>query len=265
MADSVRVQSGSPEPQGPGEDPLYHYNRIFVRFLQIVFASFEEGKYRWCLDQDNTEIIISDQSTLSRETAEQRPAILVARGSASFSNLSLDQFAGPSYDKAGKFVPNSDPASGAKRHTDLVSTSCVYNCLSSEGVEAQRIAWIAAMATRRLKKSLMHAGIHRVGEEVTVGAETPPGAIVQTDEREIILVPVTVPFYFQDFWTVEPADKVLLKNIDIAVRSTINFSPSERALNAPAINGRFLEYDRSKSLSLSQRVRVTGSRTPKPR
>lgn len=264
MSDSIRVRGGAPEPQGPGEDPLYHYNRLLVRFLQLVFGSFDEGKYYWDVGSELTNITITDQASLPREAIEQRPAILVSRGPAVFGNLSMDQFNGPTF-KKGVFVPNSDPETGAKRYTDLISSSATYNCLSSEGVEAQRIAWIAAMATRRLKKSLMHAGMHRVGEDVSIGTETPPGAIVAGDAREIILVPVTVPFYFQDFWTVEPADKVLLKNIDIAVRSTINFSVTDHALNAPAINGRILEYDRSKSLSLSQRVRVTSSRTPKPR
>lgn len=264
MSDSVRVQSGSPEPQGPGEDPLYHYNRLLVRFLQLVFASMDEGKYKWNIDPQLTGITITDQATIGHDAIEQRPAILVARGPAVFGNLAMDQFNGPTLTK-GKFVPNFDPETGEKRYTDLVSSSATYNCLSSEGVEAQRIAWIAGMATRRLKKSLMHAGFHRIGEDVSVGPESPPGAFVPTDPREIVLVPVMVPFYFQDFWTIGPVDKVLLKNIDIAVRSTINFSLTERALNAPAINGRILEYDRNTALSLSQRVRVTSSKTPKPR
>lgn len=265
MADSLHIQAGAPEPQGPGEDPLYHYSRLFVRFLQLVFASFDKGKYHWDLDQNITEIQISDQSTIAREAAEQRPAILVARGAANFGNIAMDQFAGPHFDKSGKLVRNLDQASGARRHTDLVAASISYNCLSSEGVEAQRIAWIAAMATRRLKRSLMKAGLHRVGEEITVGPESAPGAVVQPDGNEIIMVSVSVPFFFQDFWTVEPVDKVLLKNIDLALRSTVNFAPGERALNAPAINGRILEYDREKALSLSQRVHVTKAKGPKPR
>lgn len=265
MADSLRIAAGAPEPQGPGEDPLYHYNRIFVRFLQLVFASFDKGKYHWELDNNLTEIQISDQSTIAHEAAEQRPSILVARGPANFGNIAMDQFAGPHFDKKGGLVRNLDQATGARRHTDLVSASVSYNCLSSEGVEAQRIAWIAAMATRRLKRSLMKAGLHRVGEEIQVGAESPPGAIVQPDSGEIIMVSVSVPFFFQDFWTVEPVDKVLLKNIDLALRSTVNFAPGESALNAPAINGRILEYDREKALSLSQRVHITADKGPKPR
>ncbi len=264
MTDSIRAQAGSPEPQGPGEDPLFHYTKLFVRFLQLVFASFDKGKYHWELDQQLTEITISDQSTIARDAVEQRPAIIVARGPASFGNIALDQFAGPHFDKQRTLVPNLDQSTGARRHTDLVSASMSYNCLSSEGIEAQRLAWIASMATRRLKRSLMKAGLHRVGEEIQVGAESAPGAIVQPDGNEIIMVSVSVPFFFQDFWTVEPVDKVLLKNLNMALRSTVNFGTEERALNAPAINGRVLEYDRSKALSLTQRVHVTNS-GPNPR
>lgn len=265
MSDSIRVQAGSPEPQGPGEDPLYHYTRLFVRFLQLVFASFDKGKYHWELDQQLTEITISDQSTVAHDSVEQRPAILIARGPANFGNIAMDQFAGPHFDKQGKLVRNIDQATGARRYTDLISASISFNCLSSEGVEAQRIAWICAMATRRLKRSLMRAGLHRVGEEIQVGAESAPGAIVQPDGDEIIMVSVSVPFYFQDFWTIEPVDKVLLKNIDVALRSTINFEQDGRALNAPAINGRILEYDREKTVSLSQKIHITKAARPKVR
>lgn len=265
MSDSQRIPSGPAQPQGPGEDPLYHYNRLLVRFLQLVFETFDKGNYHWDPDEELTEIIISDQATMAAETVEKRPAIIVARGPASFGNIAIDQFAGPRLNSREGFVPNFDPASGARRHTDLVAASSSFNCLSSNGPEAQRLAWICAMATRRLKRSLMRAGFHRIGEEVQVGPESAPGAVVQPDSDEIIMVTVSVPFFFQDFWTIEPADKVLLKKLDLALRSTVNFAPGEVALNAPAINGRILEYDRTKALSLTQRVSLTSVKTPKPR
>lgn len=265
MTDPIKVQSGAPEPQGPGEDPLYHYNRLFVRFLQLVFATFDKGKYHWEEDQELTEITISDQATMGHEAIEQRPAILVARGPASYGNVALDQFAGPTLSAKNGLTPNYDPVSAARRHTDLVSTSVSFNCLSSEGVEAQRIAHICAMATRRLKRSLMRAGLHRVGEEIQIGPESAPGAIVSDDPTEIIMVSVSVPYFFQDFWTVEPADKVLLKKLDLNLRSNVNFAPGTTALNAPAINGRILEYDRDKAIQLTQRVSITALKTPKPR
>jgi hypothetical protein len=265
MSESERIQSGPPQPQGPGEDPLYHYNRLLVRFLQLVFQTFDKGNYHWDDDDEFTEITISDQATIGRDAVEKRPAIIVARGPASFGNLAIDQFSGPRLSKKEGFVPNFDPVSGARRHTDLVAASSSFNCLSSNGPEAQRIAWICGMAVRRLKRSLMRAGFHRIGEEIQFGTESAPGALVQPDSHEIVMMTVSVPFFFQDFWTIEPADKVLLKKLDLALRSTVNFSPGVAALNAPAINGRILEYDRDKALSLTQRVHLTSEKTPKPR
>lgn len=265
MTDSLRIQAGAPEPQGPGEDPLYYYNRLLVRFLQLVFASFDKNKYHWELDENLTEIIISDQATVAKETAERRPAVIVARGGANFGNVAMDQFAGPLLSKKTGFVANEDPVKGSRRYTDLISASSSFNCISSEGVEAQRLAWICSMAVRRLKRSLMRAGFHRIGEEVQIGPESSPGAIVQPDPGELIMVSVSIPFWFQDFWTIEPVDKVLLKKLDLNLRSEVNYAPGELALNAPAINGRILEYDRDKVLSLTQRVHITTARTPKPR
>lgn len=265
MSESLRIPHGRAPDQGAGEDPLAHYNRLLIKFLQLVFGSFEKGQYHWDADQELTEISITDQSPLAREVVERRPAIVVSRGPASFGNLAMDQFAGPRLNKKEGFVPNLDGTTGARRHTDLIAASSSYNCLSSEGLEAARIAWICAMATRRLKRSLMKAGFHRIGEETQIGPESSPGAIVQGDSKEIIMVSVSIPFYFQDSWTIEPVDKVLLNKLDMALRSNINFSTTEVALNAPAINGRTLEYDRTKTINLSQRVSVTNTKTPKPR
>lgn len=264
---SQRVQSGNPQPQGPGEDPLLHYTKVFARFLQAVFATFEKGDYRWTLDPNTTDIVITDQATIAREVVEKRPAIILTRGPASFGNLAMDQLAGPGPlskpPSADMKYPNMDWASGTRRYTDLVACTMTYNCLAKEGLEAQRIAWICMMATRRLKRALMNQGMHRVGEEVQVGAETGPGAIVSPEsDNEIVLIPVTVPFYFQDFWAISPADKKLLKHIDLALTSEINApAPGAVVIREPGMNGRVLTYD--KRLSLVQRVRVQDP-TPKP-
>jgi len=261
---SSRVVSGVVQEQGPGEDPLYHYTRLFVRFLQLVYATFEKGNYRWALDEHTTEIVISDQATIARETVEKRPAILVARGPVAYGNLSLDQFAGPHF-KDGQLVPNFDVTTGRRRHTDLCSTSISFNCLSREGIEAGRIAHICAMAVRRLKRTLMKAGLHRVGEELQIGSESAPGAIVSPEsDNEVVMVSVSVPFYYQDFWSVEPVDKVLLKSIDLALTSRLNIpAPGAEAIKAPGINGKVLTY--TKTLSLTSRTRISSSTTPKPR
>lgn len=265
---SINVPSGMPQPQGAGEDPLFHYTKVFARFLQLAFATFDKGDYRWTEDEQTSEILITDQATIAKEVVERRPAIRLIRGPASFGNLSLNQFAGPGpLPKAPAQTmdhPNIDWETGTTRYTDLVSATMTYNCLSKEGLEAQRIAWIAMMATRRLKKSLMLAGMHRVGEEIMVGAESAPGSIVTPEsDNEITMVSVSVPFYFQDFWSIGPKDKKLLKHIDLALTSSLNYpAPQAVKIREPGIYGKVISYD--KKASFVQRVRVQ-SGTPKPK
>lgn len=267
---SVRVPSGVPQPQGFGEDPLTQFARLFTKFLQVVFATFEKGAYRWNADERNSDITISDQNPIDKEVVEKRPAIIISRGPAAFANISLDQFAGPLLTwpngsaQPPNFTPNDDPVTGAMRHTDLMSASMTYNCLSREGIEAQRIAWIAMYATRVLKRFLLNAGLHRVGEELQVGSESPPGSIVTGDPNEIILVAVQVPFYFQDTWTTSPLNKSLLTKVAIALSSEIEWpAPGATAIREPGINGRLIGYD--KLLTLEQKIAQGLIKTPKPR
>lgn len=265
---SERVSQGVPQPQGFDEDPLTHFSRVFCRFLQLLFKTFEKGAYHWDPDDKNSDILITDQAPITPENVEKRPAIVVQRGPAAFGNVAFDQFAGPLLHKDVRtgqttFTPNLDPTSGSHRHTDLISATMTYNCLSKEGLEAQRIAWIAGYFTRTLKRVLLHGGLHRVGEEVNFSSESAPGSIVQPDANEIVMVSVGCPFFFQDTWTVTP-DKLLLTEIDVALRSEVGWpAPGAVAIKDPAINGRVIGY--TKLISLDSKIRVTGTPTPKPR
>ena len=264
---SERVPQGVPQPQGVGEDPLTHYTRIFVRFLQVLFQSFEKGAYHWDPDDKSSDITISDQATIKAEVVEKRPAIVVSRGPLALTNVSMDQFAGPIKQKDPQtgqeyFKPNFDRMTGARRHTDLSSCTMTYNCLSKEGLEAQRIAWICGYFTRALKRILMKNGLHRVGEEIQFGSESAPGSIVQPDPSEIVLVSVSVPFYFQDSWSVEPVDKLLLKHVEVALRSNGDGTPQTVPINGPSIYGQPLAVENVLSLN---RVSVGPIKSPKPR
>jgi hypothetical protein len=240
---SLRTTTSLPQPQGLGEDPLSSYLRIFTRFLQLVFASFEKGSYQWSQDFGTTDIVIQGEGTVQTEVVEKRPAIVVSRGPVAFTNLVLDQFAGPLLDaQTGKLTRNLNLVTGERRHTEMLSASVSYNCLSKEGLEAQGIAWRCAYATRVLKRALLRVGMHRVGEELQVGSESPPGSIVQPDPKEIIMVPVGVPFYFQQTWTDGPLDKTLLNRVALALRSEVGYSdPPQVVLRAPGLNGQPLQ------------------------
>jgi hypothetical protein len=251
---SERVVQGPAQPQGPTEDPILWTTRLFVRFAQVIFGTFDKGNYHWDPDLNNTEIIVSDQATINREVVQKRPAIVTQRGDMNFMNVSMDQFR------------SFDPSTGRREHTDLASSVMTFNCLSTEGLEAQRIAWALAYAIRTLKRSLMQAGLHRVGEDVMVGKESPPGAVVPgVANNEIVLVPVIVPYYFQWTWTVEPVNKVLLKEIDLALTSGLDDQnlAGSASISAPSIYGKPIPI--GQTYSLTEKARVTTSNTPKPR
>jgi hypothetical protein len=245
----VKISTGLPQPQGIGEDPLLAYTKIFVRFLQVVFATFEKGSYRWENDLELTDIVIADQGMLGNPVVEKRPSIICMRGPASWSNIAIDQF------KSFEFE------TGARHHTDLISATMTYNCLAKEGLEAQRLAWIAAYATRVLKRSLMKAGLHRVGENIEMGAETDAGNLLPDSGKDVVLVQVAVPFFFQDTWRVAPVDNLLLKDLSLGLTSQLT-SPTEvgtSTLNPPSIGGQVLKIEKTVSLT----TRVSQSLTQK--
>lgn len=258
------------QPQGVSEDALTHYLRRFTRFLQVVFATFEDGSYRWCPDDKKTNIIIQGEGTVNKEVVEKRPAIIVSRGPMQWGNLTMDQFSGPLLGRdpiTGQrtFVPNLNPYTGSKRYTDLNSSTITYNVLSREGLEAQRIAGICAYATRTLKKPLMRTGIHRVGEDITIGPESAPGSIVQPDTTEIVAVAVQVPFYFQVTYTISPKDKLLLKQVDMALNSDTGYpAPGAEPITIPTGDGTNSVVGYSKTLVLSQTVSAGEFKPPKP-
>jgi hypothetical protein len=246
----LKNSNGPPQPQGVGEDPLLHFTKVFVRFLQLVFSTFDKGSYKWEPDQENSDILVSDQGVLRADVLEKRPAIVCMRGPAAWSNISMDQF------------KDYDFETGAKSHTDLVAATMVYNCLAREGLEAQRIAWIAGYATRTLKRNLLRAGMHRVGEDISYSAETDAGSLLPDSGKDFSLVSVTVPFFFQDSYRISPVDKLLLKELDLILTSEVNgTTPAEQpALREPAIGGRVLKD--TKVISLTQRVATL---VPRPR
>jgi hypothetical protein len=267
---SIRVADGTPQGDGFNFDPLTHFTRIFCKFLQKVFSGFEKGNYHWSEDEKLTDIVISDQATVAKETVERRPAILVARGPANFSNLSLNQLAGPlvgysDINTVSQVKPNIDPQAGTERHTDLIAGTMIYNCLSREGLEAQRLAWACGYFTRALKAALLRAGLHRVGEDVGFGGESPPGSLVTPDTNEIVLVTVSVPFFFQETHTIGPKYKTLLNEVSLALTSQLSSTTDTESpqLKPPSIYGQVLQG--VTLVPLGSRVNVGPGTAPYPR
>ena len=234
-----QVMSGLVEPQGRGEEPLYHFTRIYLLFLQGLFKQFPEGSYRWSDDEKLSEICITDQVPIPRDRIEQRPAIVAMRGPAQFGNIALDQ------------MRTVDKYTGMKERTDLVACTMSLNCIAKMGPEAQRIGWIVMSRIRGMKELLQRAGMHKVGDDVSVGPESLPGTMVQGEaDTEFVMVTVHSPFFFQ--WTerVTPADALKLREIEVhmqtaslpaASTSTKSMQDPAVQLSPPSIRGRVLQ------------------------
>lgn len=225
--------TGIPHPQGFAEEPLMHLTRVYLVFLQGLFKQFPEGCYTWSEDEKLTEIWISDQSPFPRDRIQQRPAIITMRGPAQFTNLSLDN------------MQALNRINGTQRRSDLVACTMSLNCVAKNGLEAQRIAWIVFTHIRRFKALLQRQGFHKIGDELSIGPESDPGALINpVSDSEAVLVTVQSPFFFQ--WTEEitPLDSTLLTEIGVflqqrlATVATTKLKEKDPQLRRPTIRGK---------------------------
>lgn len=232
-----QVASGLVEPQGLGEEPLYFCTRIFLTFLQGLFEQMPTGSYRWSEDEKLSEIAITDQVPIPRERVDQKPQLVTMRGPAQFANLSLDQ------------LRSLNPRTGEKERTDLVSCTMTINAIARNGIECQRLAWTAARYLRTFKTMIQRHGLHKIGDEISIGPESPPGAFVSEPDPEFVMISVYAPFHFQWTETVRPLDAPLLRSMEAristamlpAAATTTEGSIEARvAFRTPSIRGRVL-------------------------
>jgi len=189
---------------------------ILIRFFQDVFFQMAPGQFHFepggegSTDEKNSELIISDQGTLNTVSVERRPGIILSRGPFAYGNVSLDQ------------MLLIDFGNGKRTHTDLLSGSFVVNCVSRNGLEADRLALTVAKLIRIYRRQLQKAGFFKLGDQVNVGTESPAGALVAGDSAEdFITVPVSFPVFYQDSWTVTP-NAALLQTIAVQVQAVAN-------------------------------------------
>lgn len=234
---SDQVASGLVEPQGLGEEPLYYCTRVFLTFLQGLFEQFPEGSYRWSSDEKLSEVAITDQVPIPKERVDQKPQIVTMRGPAQFANLTLDQ------------MRKLDPRTGSKERTDLISCTMTINVICKNGVEAERLAWIIMRHIRTFKTLIQRKGLHKVGDEVSMTPESPPGSFVQEPDPEFVLISVYAPFFFQWTEVTTPLDASVLRAMELKLQSallpsaavtTAGSEEARVALRAPTIRGRVI-------------------------
>jgi hypothetical protein len=253
-----RVFSGQVEPQGRGEEPFYYFTRVYLLFLQGLFNALPEGSYRWSADEGLTEIAITDQVPIPRETIEKRPALVTMRGPGQFANLSLDQ------------MRSINLRTGAKERTDLVSCTMTINAIAKNGVEAQRIAWIVMRHLRTFKTMLQRVGgMHKVGDEISIGPESAPGSMVGGEaDPSWVMVSVYSPFFFQ--WTEidEPSNASLFSSVEATLKSALlplgqahpgGMRTYGAQVSPPTIRGRIIDTQEARNLRvgvITQKVKT---------
>lgn len=184
------------------ENPLFHVTRTCIGFLQGLFEQAPVGCFHWVDDQEQTELVITDDLPIDIGVVNQRPAIITVRSPVAFGRVSLDQ------------MMETDIKTGGRVHSDLVSGHMTFNCLSRNKVEAEQLGWLVGRHLWILRRMFLKSGFNDFGQGVQIAASSPAGAIVQgSGDTEILSVAVTTPFRFQ--WTerITPLNQNVVQSI----------------------------------------------------
>jgi len=246
-----------PSPMCPDQEPLFVATKLYLSFLQGLFGSMPTGTYRWDAVEENTEILITDQAPIPLESLGKVPAIVTIRSPAMSADLAMDHN-----------MDGSPDIQGNRRHIDLLRCTMTLNCISRNGVEAQRIAYLVYWGLKRFRRLLMKNTIlHEAGKGLVIASETPPGAIVAGDtDPGPVMVQVQSPFMIQESWSIEDlSEKTIAKSIEIqlstfqipgvtpdgarlSVRESVEYnrnpmytgSPPVRNLRPPTVKGKVI-------------------------
>lgn len=186
------------------DNPLSDMTDILLRFLQDLFFRHPPGKYHFEpgeggeTDERRTEIILTGQASVTTHSVAKRPAIILSRGAFAFGNTHLDN------------LVSNRSVTAERLHTDLLSGSFTFSCVSRSGLEAERLAMLCATYLRVYRRQLQRAGFHQIGDNIQIGQEGPPGSILSGDSVEdFVAVPVSLPAFYQFSWFYQPNAEVL--------------------------------------------------------
>jgi len=169
-----------------------------LRFLQIVYSQRSSGDLKYIHnDEEATDIRITDNHAYQLDSNDKRPAIIGVRGSISWNNIGISG------------LQNLDLKTGQEKRTDLMNGSLTLNCLSSVGVEAERIASDVFNLFKVFKNTLRKFGFFTV-RSMTIGPEQ---LIEASGEADLFLVSVMVQCQVQDRWMLEPKSAAELREI----------------------------------------------------
>ena len=205
--------------------------KLHLLFLQEYFSNVPDSSWpgRWVDDVEKTGIVITDQAPIGEEVVQARPVIVSTRGNLGFANMGFDN------------LREQNNITGRRIHTDLLSGTITLQCISRQGLAAQRLAWQVARAMRAHRRVLTRWGLHNGGQNIQVGSESPAGSVVAGDsDSSWVTVPVYHEFQIQDTFSIEPMDIDRLRAVEIdlgvlgpnALRSMADMNVQEKAEEA---------------------------------
>lgn len=190
------------------KSPLRELRAMFVNFVQGLFAGAPPGEYRWVDDDDNTELVITNEMKIDPEVIMRRPGISFTRGPAQFYSLGIDD------------LMEYDMDIERKTKSALVPGTMNINCISRVMLECEDIAWWVAEYIWILRDLIIAQGLFDVGRTPQIGAPSAAGSLVANDQGdEFTVVAVSVPWQFARTSSYTPLGKRIVGGIEL-VQST---------------------------------------------
>lgn len=180
------------------DDPSRWFSRQLVLFLQKIVRE-DGGQHfpRWSPDENETEILITDEVPIRLDSDARRVGIQLMTGLIQNMNLSFNHMLHRSF------------LTGKTTHMDLWQGQAALNVHSFNDDESRAMAHRLAYKLQRDHLALIRmADLHMVGRTQSFGPTTPPAALVRLGEGspDSFMCSVTFPFFFKETWTKEPKE-----------------------------------------------------------
>jgi hypothetical protein len=183
---------------GPDVNPFHFYTSLYIAYLQNRFMLVED--FKWSPDEKESGIKITSQKI---KDVSEAPAIVVMRTVSQTAAIAindmmdkskLDEGTGREYTENEKYT--------ADAYGDIMSGHFAVGCLSTEGTEAEHLAWIVGGYTKRGAQELRSAGFHNIGANIQFGPETGGGVYFAGEDPppNLSSVTVVVPYFVPTLW-----------------------------------------------------------------
>lgn len=163
-------------------NPLAHAKKIFLFFLQELFAKTNPTGLIWRQDPKETQLVIKSSFARNVETNNKKPMILVDRSNAQIASRTLGS------------IEHVDYRTGGYVRTEQVPFSLVCRILTENEYATEKIAWYISFSTFMLRHVLIRQGFYYVGNQMMISAPTPPPVgLVPGDQTNLVMVQMQLP------------------------------------------------------------------------